>query len=170
MSSMNIDWSAINSEHVNEMLRSAEAHIDAQLQVALASDQRAWSGAAIFIALGVGVLGVTLVYWTEVRDGSTLLSGLLLALGMTSAAFCCMHAGRPVNFHVIGNKPANHIAALNHSLLEIKGYECENYQEIIEENADILAKNAIWMQRGLHIALISPIICVSLYWITFFFS
>lgn len=162
------DWTTAPEGHVREIHRSAEKYLDALLQIALAADQRASNGASLFIAIAVGTAGATLAHWARFHNWAVFGGGMATALVMGIAAYCCLHAGRPVDFHCAGNEPDSWSGTLSIPLPELVGAECENYQEIIEENRAALTRNAECLQRGYVYGVVAPLVGASVFAAIFF--
>ncbi len=158
-----LDWSKATPEVARLILEQGASHLAAQLNAGLSADQRAMTGASVFVAFGGGILGVTLVYWGESNDFPALVGGVTMSALLLLGSYFCFHAARSVKFYFPGNHP---IRMWNHRESNITptiGSECENYQEMIEINEQILANNAAWLARGVRTEIISPLIAVLLW-------
>jgi len=141
------------------ILRQGELRLNAQLQTALAADQRSMTAAAILIAvssasIGFGVDAFTRAVPVESLGAGGLLTGVLLAV---SSVFCVV-SGAPTGFYLTGAIPENWWSDDVHhrSLAQAIRNESNNYSENIKENKKTLKRNAGWFRAGLLMGVGAP--------------
>jgi hypothetical protein len=145
------------AEHV---LRQGELFLQAQLQTAIAADQRATTTAAFFGTVGTAVAAATIAYWDGSEDVAVLIAGLIGAALMVAGACICLYAARPVDFFFAGNHPQAWFPLRHNPLYDVLLGEAENYQEHIEKNAEFLSKNGRLIGWGAAIAVLAPVVSV----------
>lgn len=105
--SKGLRWTGVPEKTVRQILAQAETYMAAQLQVALATDQRAITAASVFATFATAIVGVALAYWSQTKDAPLSIAALVAGLVVTAAAFSCFWAARPINFYFPGNHPAS---------------------------------------------------------------
>jgi hypothetical protein len=145
------------AEHV---LRQGELFLQAQLQTAIAADQRATTIAAFFGTVGTAVAAATIAYWDGSEDSAVLISGLIGAALMIAGACICLYAARPVDFYFAGNHPSAWLPLRFNPLFDVLLGEAENYQDHIEKNAKFLSTNGRLIGWGAAIAVLAPVVSV----------
>ena len=153
-----IDWSDVDLETARQILHQGEVFLSAQLTAALAADQRAMTSASIFIGFAAVMLGASLAYWGEHKDVALFVAGLTGAVLMFSASVCCFLAARPRDFYYPGNHPNRWWNVCTERLAVLTAGETENYQEVIDANAGVIASNNKWLGRGIKAAVVAPIL------------
>jgi hypothetical protein len=153
----------ITREMAEQVMRQGELYLQAQLQSALASDQRALTMAAFFGSVGTAVAAGAIAYWDRSSDWPTLLAGLVAALLMIVGACICLWAARPVNFYVPGNHPERWFKVIRKPLFDVMLGEAENYQEHIEANERHLTSAGRAIIGGASLALGAPVIAIVLW-------
>ena len=98
-----LSWEGVSEKTVRQILSEAESFMAAQLQVALATDQRAITAASIFSAFSTAVVGAAIAYWAQSEDTPLVTALMVAGVLLTAAAFCCFWAARPINFYFPGN-------------------------------------------------------------------
>lgn len=135
--------------------------MQAQLQAALASDQRAVTMASIFATVAAAIVAGALAYWDKKDDAQVLVAALAAATPLTIGAVLGMWAARPIDFYFPGNQPEEWYGCRNGSLAEALGGEAENYQERIGLNAVALGANQRAVAMGAGLAVCAPIAAIS---------
>ena len=153
-------WDSVKPEMLDFVFEQADKHLAAQLTMGIASDARAISIASIFIGFSGVIVAATTGYWAAIPSCLVLAVGISIGVTLFIAALCCFWAARPVDFYYPGNQPDNWYDVLSSDLTESKAFEIENYDQIISENAKILATNAKWLAAGFIAASLSPVIGV----------
>ena len=168
MSAEGADWSDAKPEVVDFVLSQAEKHLQAQFETATAADGRAVTAASILAGLaGLGIASLATSTDVTPEAAWSILAG---SVTMLAGASFCFLAARPVNFFVPGNQPEQWASCMHDALNESKGVEIENYQAMINDNADVLERASNHLIDGLKLALISPVVGISVYGITYLFS
>lgn len=128
-------------------------HLEAQLQSALAADQRAGVVAGILLATALAVIGAAFATPNApLAFGGFWTGGLLLF----SSALCAL-SFRPVAFYFPGNEPRSWIGDEHIDLRDSIANECAYIQEMIEDNLTIMANNAALFRAALVCAVLSPV-------------
>lgn len=154
----NLDWSNVDVEMARQILHQGETFLRAQLDAALASDQRAMTSASIFIGFATAVLGAGLAQFGSTSDYPLLIGASVGSGFMYWASICCFISARPVDFYYPGNHPEKWWPVCRDDFAEVLCGETENYQEIIDANDSIIASNQTWLWRGIRAALVAPIL------------
>ncbi len=95
---------------------------------------------------------------------------MVLGLGFSVAAYMCFLAAKPIDFYPPGNHPQQWYSSLGLPLNEAKGKEVENYQEMIDDNDTSLQASAGWLNRGVKVAIASPVAALISLWLAISFS
>jgi len=147
-----------------EIKSQGERFLEAQLQVALASDQRAATMAGIFAAIAAAAIAGSIAYWDKTGSAPVLSSGLAGGVWMMLGVGLCLWAARPVDFYFPGNHPAQWFDLRDDtSLAEALGGEAENYQDRIESNASRLVAMGDRLKLGAVLVGTAPIISVVMF-------
>lgn len=170
MNSEKPQWADVSIEVVDFVFYQAERHVDAQLQSGIASDARAISSASTLAPLAGIVLASSFGYWITNPSTPLLAAGIVLGVVLMLAAFFCFLAAKPIDFYFPGNQPSEWYGCLADSLSVSKGFEIENYQSMIEDNAAALDRAAKWLMRGINLAIASPLAFLVVYGITYWIS
>lgn len=155
-----IDWTGVDGDMAGRILHQGELYLAAQLQTALAADQRAMTTAGILIGFATAIIGATLAYYNQSNNVPLLSAGLTASTFMLLGSFCCLYAARPVDFTSHGSHPNQWWDLREADLAELMGGEAENYQTGISENARTLNSNASWLYRGMRCAVVAPILAL----------
>ena len=142
------------------VLRQGELRLQAQLQVALAADQRAVLLTTIFAGASTAVLGFAAAWFGSTPVMMELGFGALITgLAFFGAAWICGHAARPQPFGLVGAQPDKwwNDGVLTRPLSQCIRKESDNYQKRITHNRVALNRNATTLSRGLRLAFVSPI-------------
>jgi len=155
-----IDWSGVSDAMARQIVAQGETYLQAQLQAAIASDQRASTMASILATVAAAIIAGSIAYWDKAGDVPVLLAGLTGAVGLLTAAGFAAWAARPTDFFFPGNQPAHWWEWRKGDFIKMMGGEAENYQRHIEANDEILMHNqrAIW--RGFKTAIGAPVAAV----------
>jgi hypothetical protein len=154
---------SVDAEMASTVLRQGELYLQAQLQSAIASDQRAATMAAFFGSVGTAVAAVTIAYWDKSGDVPILISGLIAAALMAVGACICLWAARPVDFFFPGNHPASWENILGAPIADALHGEALNYQDHIEANAEFLEKNSKMVSKGAMISTAAPLAGIAIW-------
>ncbi len=150
-----------DDERLAEMvLRQGEINLQAQLQIALAADQRASTFAGIYTAISVAALAASAaVFQANASAVGLIAAGLAVAVVSLIAANLCLGVAQPTNFHIAGNRPDNWWSdgARDRALAECLERESHNYDRYIGHNDEILARNASRLRRALRVGLMVPV-------------
>src|SRR5690606_28598473 len=117
---------------VDEILREAEARLSAQLEVAIAADQRAMTFLGFLLTLIVFLLGAALAAFTaQVPSFSIAVSAIISAAGFLVAAYFAYEASKPIEFEFVGNDPSGWVSDVEDgtTLLTAKAEQCAHYDE-----------------------------------------
>ncbi len=104
-SPIDIDWSGVSLDTVRQIHSEGQVYLCAQLQAAIAADQRAVTMASILAATAAALLAVGLGVYQIAKDGPTLSACVAAAAMLLLAAACGVWAARPIAFWFPGNTP-----------------------------------------------------------------
>jgi hypothetical protein len=149
-----------------QIFAQGETYLQAQLQLALASDQRATTMASILTAVASAVAAGALALWTVSQNASILAAGLVTATVLLVGAAFAAWAARPVDFNLAGNHPEKWFGVSKAPLVVVLGGEAENYQEHIEANDKVLGANQRALKRAGIAALLAPLVGVAAWVLT----
>jgi hypothetical protein len=155
-----VDWTGVSEPMTRQIADQGEKFMTAQLQVAIAADQRAMTLASVFAAIATAAIAGALAYWDKVGSIPILLAGLIGGVWMLIGSGVCMWAARTIDFYLPGNHPAQWYESRFESLAEALGGEAENYQERIESNAERLGENGRLVRLGSKFAISAPLIAI----------
>ena len=142
------------------VLRQGELRLQAQLQVALASDQRAIVLVTLLATAAAAAIGFSAAWFDAAPTKAALGSGALAAGAcFLAAAWVCGLAARPQKFGLVGAQPDKwwRDGVETRPLHECLRKESANYQGRIAYNRNVLKKNAETLRRGLRLAFVAPI-------------
>lgn len=159
----------VSPEMAEQVLHQGELYLQAQLQLAIAADQRAATMAAFWGAIGTAAAAAAIAYWDRTSDLGILLAGLTCAVFMVAGAAVCLWAARPVTFCIPGNHPEAWFSLLDRPLFDVMLGEAENYQDHIESNATFLESNRRLIGKGAALAVSAPVVAV-LVWLVWTFK
>lgn len=157
------DWSNVDERMAAHILQQGEKVLAAQVQLAIAADQRAMSSANMFVTVAVGVAAATLGYHGVRAELPVLIAGMTCSGLMLVAAGCCFFAAKPQPFHLPGAHPRSWWDIRHGRLVEAMGGESENCQEQIDHNERVLKGNARWLRVGLATAIEAPVVAVMIW-------
>lgn len=153
-----IDWTGVNADLTTTILREGETFLDAQLRVAVASDQRAITCANLFLTLAGVLVVATVTYFGVEKDSSAVWPIGVGVAFLVVGALACLQAARPVKFHFPGSHPRVWWDLIKEpNTHELLGAQSENIQADIDENEQVLKANANWLLWGVRIAVLAPI-------------
>jgi hypothetical protein len=151
------EWSTVSLEMAKQICEQGERYMSAQLQCAIASDQRATASANIFVAAAATAFGVGAAYYGSTADLPVFLGTLATGILLILAACFNFHAARPMEFYYPGNYPSQWWPHASADLAVMVGGETENYDERIRFNAEVLDENGRWQKRGACLGLTAPV-------------
>ena len=120
-----IDWTGVEEAMARQILAQGEIYLRAQLDTALASDQRATTMGSVVAAIASALLAGSIAYWDKAGSNPVLLAGIATAIVLLISAGFCMWAARPVDFYYPGNQPAHWFPVRTENLVEAIGGEAE---------------------------------------------
>jgi hypothetical protein len=148
------------------ILRQGELRLDAQLQLAIASDQRATTLAGIYAAVATALLGWS-GWLTTTPDGSAALAAAFstTAVLLLVAASLCIYVARPMGIATVGAKPETWTdnGALDRSPEEAFLKEAKNYDEYISDNRLKFDKNSQKLNWALGLSVFAPVAGTAVY-------
>lgn len=159
-----IDWATADPETVRFIHSQAEVHLQAQLQCALASDQRATTFGSILASVSAAVFAGAIALWDRL-ESDALAGGLCMAVLLLIAAAFGAWAARPIDFFVPGARPEQLYDVRTINLPVVLGYAAENYQHDIDENERFMSGNQSALRRGFVVALVSPLVAATVWWL-----
>lgn len=154
-----VNWADVQPDVIGEIVRQGEVRLAAQVQVALAADQRAVTTASILTAIFTACIGGAIAVLTSASPNHALgLAGLGTGIMFIAAAFEAARAARPVDFHLQGWPPAQWMneADLRRPLPQSQGEQAEIMQEMIEHNLHVMTGNSGHMAWAMRFALGAP--------------
>jgi hypothetical protein len=135
-----------------EMLARADARIEAQQQIALASDARAMQLVGVLIAAAavttaIGENAISAVQWA-------------IVVPLVLAAAAGIYAARPVDWYAPGMRPSAFDEDLEASrdLAEVHLELARHLETCIEHNSDILRRNADALRTAVLLAAAAPVL------------
>jgi len=167
----NVNKEAIEGSASDELARvvlaQGEIRLQAQLQIALAADQRAMVLAGICAATATAFLGAAVVAFgqeTPQRALGMAALGIVIVFGV--AGGLAAYVARPAKFWLAGGRPKNwwEGGVLDKPLSASLVTESLNYDERIEKNDRLLSRNAKLLAIALRLACIAPLLGAFLAW------
>jgi CHASE3 domain sensor protein len=151
------DYSAASVEVLGEIVRQAEARLQAQLTAAVAADQRAMTFAGLMLAAAAAMIGAVLGASPEATITAPI---FVTALGLFASAIFAIIAARPVGWDFVGNSPRSWVSSVaeGQPLQAALADMADFYAEMIEENENAIARAAFWIRVSMLGALISLLI------------
>jgi hypothetical protein len=165
-----VDWTGVTDQMARQIADQGEKFMQAQLQVALAADQRAMTVASVFAAIAAAAIAGSLTYWDKTASAPILVAGLGGGVWMLIGSGICMWAARTVDFYFPGNHPAQWYDGRREDLAAMLGGEAENYQTRIEANAKRLVENGRMLSLGAKFAVSAPLVAIGVWIATLIFS
>jgi hypothetical protein len=160
-----VNWKGVKLEMARQIKAQGEVFLQAQLQSAIASDQRATTMAGICVTLATAVVAGGIAYWDKAQAGPVLAASFGAALMLIIAAGFAGWSARPVDFFFPGNQPSKWYEIRDADLAYALGGEAENYETHIQVNQAILTANHHAVYVGFWFALASPAVG-ALVWVT----
>lgn len=158
-----IDWRGTDEKMVREIYSQAQAFSQAQLQSALASDQRAMTFAAILVTLSAaGVAAAAALY--EKLPHDALIGIGVMAFTLLIAATFAAWAARPIDFFYPGSRPEEWYENRKEDFVEMLGGAAERTQTVIDENERFMDGNQEAIRAALILAIFSPIFGAVFWW------
>jgi hypothetical protein len=151
------DYAAAPAEVLGEIIREAEARLQAQLTAAVAADQRAMTFAGLLLAAAAAMIGAVL----GASPNATITVPIFAtALGLFASAIFAVAAARPVYWDFVGNTPTSWVRSIadGQSLQGALADMADFYAEMIEENENAIARAAFSIRVSMVGALISLLI------------
>jgi len=157
-----MDWSAADPELVKEIIREAEAYLQAQQALALSADQRSSVMASLFTATAVAIVAGLMTLLSSERAESHIAiyyGGFFTLVLLVAAASLCIWSARPVGFGIVGNEPQSWYDDVRNprDMTILLGEQAENYQAQITQNNARLVSNSIRFKWGAFIGIAAPI-------------
>jgi hypothetical protein len=151
------DYSAARDEVLAEIIREAEARLQAQLTAAVAADQRAMTFAGLMLAAAAAMIGAAI----GASPNTPLTVPIFVtALGLFASAVVAVIAARPIGWDFVGNTPKSWISdvAKSQSLQAALADMANFYAEMIDDNEKAIAGAASWIRLSMLGALVSLLI------------
>lgn len=165
-----LSWDGVSEEMARQILHQSETFMQAQMDAALAADQRAVTAASIFVAVASAVVAGTFAHWAEKGELAVLSAGLIATLCLSLGAYFCFWSARPILFYFPGNHPEQWWPCRTENLAVAIGGETENYQVRIEHNEACLAANGAAVMRGVYAAMAAPLLAAVAWGLVSIFS
>ena len=151
----------LTRELAERVLKQGELRLSAQLQLALAADQRAVTSAAILVAVASAAMGFAGEQASDTNTDVPFAVALLIAgVSLLVSAGFCVRVAWPVKFALAGAVPENWwtdgVAAKPLEVCLLK--ESNNYSGRINDNRVIINRNAALLRKGMYLACASPVI------------
>jgi hypothetical protein len=149
---------ALGLQLAEVVLRQGELRLGAQLEVALASDQRAILAATILAGIATAVIGFGIA-WLASFHYPLGWGAIVCGLSFLVSAGLCSYAARPIGFALVGNLPENwwRNAVTQRPLAACLKKESGNYQKMIKYNKGVLATNAKHLSNATKLAIAAPV-------------
>jgi hypothetical protein len=155
-----IDWTDVDLGMAQQILAQGELHLQSQVSLAIAADQRATTAASIFASTAAAVAAAFIAFWDKSQNQAALIGGLVAAGLLLIAASFAAWAARPTDFHIPGNHPSQWFSGIRHPLVGMIGGEAESVQRRIEANDRIMAGNQAALRHSFWIALLGPFVAL----------
>lgn len=148
------DYSAASEKMLAEIIRQAEARLQAQLTAAIAADQRAMTFAGLMVAASAAIIGAALGLS---RDADVALPTIATSFFLFAAAVLAVIAARPIDWDFTGNTPSSWVRSISNgqTLREALADTADFYAEMIAENDLAIAKAAFWIKLSMASALVA---------------
>jgi hypothetical protein len=155
-----IDWTGVSEPMARQIMTQGETFLQAQLQAALAADQRATTMSSVFVTLSTAIAAGGIAFGQSVADQGIVTGSLVCSFALLIAAGFGAWAARPIDFYFPGNQPSQWYQGRKVALSKMLGGEAENYEARIEYNNGELAANQAAIYRGFWVGLVSPLLGV----------
>lgn len=151
------DYSAAPVEVLGEIIREAEARLQAQLTAAVAADQRAMTFAGLMLAAAAAMIGAVL---GASPDATITVPIFATALGLFGSSILAAIGARPVQWDFVGNSPRSWVSSVanGQSLQAGLADMADFYADMIDDNETAIARAAFWIRLSMCGALIALLI------------
>ncbi len=153
-----IDWSGVSLDTVRQIHSEGQVYLSAQLQAAIAADQRAVTMASVLAATAAALVAAGVAVFQTAQDGRALSACIAAGLVLLFAAACGAWAARPIAFWFPGNTPSSWYDVRRGDFIQNLGGEAENYSDHIARNNEILDGNQNAMLFGMVAAILAPVV------------
>lgn len=150
-------WGGVDLDKAQEILALGQAHLQAQLETALAADARATAMASLYVTLSLAALAGGLAYWQSANSTPALWAGLASGGLLLIAAVLAARAAQPINFYLPGTPPGTWLSHINDPLVELIGGQAEIDHEDIRKNDRVLDQGAKLVKRAFRVSIAAPI-------------
>ena len=141
-------------EMLAEIIRQAEARLNAQLTAGVAADQRAMTFASLLLAAAAVLLGAALA---ATLSPPRLIMLVAVGIGFVIAAAMAIWTAQPSDWDYVGNAPSEWFCdidtgkALHSAMAETAMW----YDEMIAGNETVVASAAVVMRRAVWLAILT---------------
>ncbi len=154
-----------NQAVLERIVQEGEAKLQAQLNVATASDQRAISFLGFLVGAATAVIGAAVVVLLSKRPDITLLCiAYLYAAALMFSASKAVKVFKPKAFSFPGNEPQNWVTTqwnfenlkqrtIKHALVE----QCYTLNQAIQKNTIDMKENAKYLKQSIDISIYATI-------------
>jgi hypothetical protein len=144
-----------------EVVREGELKLDAQLQTALAADNRSLTISGLSLTASTTLLGGAAILTGETHPDLPVIGiAALLGVALLSAGILAMLAARPVSFFLPGNEPENWVpsawdlpAGAGRTLKRARVEQARVIQKLLSSNSLTAQRNARLVRAALWIIL-----------------
>ena len=150
------DWTKIDKDMAALILQQGERFMSAQLQSAIAADQRATVTGNTFVTVAVAFVAAGTAYYAQKGSLAVFVGLLAVSAVLVAAAAMNFYAARPVAFYLPGNRPSKWWLHMDGNLIAMIGGETENYEKHISSNTNLMNRNGQWQRCGSLTALACP--------------
>jgi hypothetical protein len=136
---------------LSQILRLAEARLEAQLTSAIAADQRAMTYGAILVGASAALIAVA-VAMSQSQPTVRLIGPVLAMLfGLTVAAGMAIYSAFPTDWEIVGTEPRHWLEDIEERDTLHNGVAAmaEHYDQMITDNNARMVKAAWWMKASL---------------------
>ena len=151
-----VDWTNTPEPMARDILAQGETFLHAQMQSALASDQRATTMAGLLITISTATFAGVVALW-ERLESDALAAGFTSAAVLLLAAVAAAWAARPIDFWFPGSRPEDWYEGRLCKPADMLGGEAENVQFRIDENEALMSGNQTALRLSFVLALLSPL-------------
>lgn len=158
-----MDWTTADVKMTTRIVDEGQTYLEGQLKLATSADGRAASLTGVFTAaaaaLSAGLIALAVAGQpAPASKYPIILGGGIAAILFLTAAAHCMMAILPAGFYLPGNEPSSWYGdiAAKKALAEALGEEAVHIQSKIEENREVLSRNAKLFRRGAILGISAP--------------
>lgn len=146
-------YASATDDVLDEIVRQAEARLDAQLTSAIAADQRAMTFAGLLFA-GAAALGA---FAPSSAANSDSIALLLVGIGLAIGGAFATASARPAAWEYVGNVPSGWLGDIQSgkSLKDSKAEMAAFYDEMIAVNETSIGSAGRFMRTAMRIAFVS---------------